>query len=285
MAKKKKKEKKTLIEKLALVPRRTWRYVFFAALAVMLIPILIDMVIPESRFDSTVVPEKDLIVIRDDADLLTDEEEQSLYERMIPVTKYGGAAFYTSDYVPGSTSDYARDRYRENFGKKSGTIFVIDMDNRYIYIFSDGRIYDTVTKAKAETITDNVYMYARRAEYFECAARAFDQIATILDGNRIPQPMKHISNALLSLAFSLITVFIVANARTRMKKDDEMQVYSDMVRRRFSVGSVTQSALIETKRSRHYEGSSGGGGGFSGGGSSGGGGGGGSSGGGGGHGF
>ena len=98
MAKKKKKEKKTLIEKLALVPRRTWRYVFFAALAVMLIPILLDMVIPESRFDSTVVPEKDLIVIRDDADLLTDEEEQSLYERMIPVTKYGGAAFYTSDF-------------------------------------------------------------------------------------------------------------------------------------------------------------------------------------------
>ena len=97
--------------------------------------------------------------------------------------------------------------------------------------------------------------------------------------------MKHISNALLSLAFSLLTVFIVANARTRMKKDDELQVYSDMVRRRFSVGSVTQSALIETKRSRHYEGSSGGGGGFSGGGSSGGGGGGGSSGGGGGHGF
>lgn len=285
MAKKKKKEKKTLIEKLALVPRKTWRYLFFAAVAVMLIPVLLDVVIPESRFDSSVVPEEDLIVIRDDADLLTDEEERSLYDHMIPITRYGGAAFYTSAYVPGSTPDYARDRYRENFGKQSGTIFVIDMDNRYIYIFSDGRIYDTVTKAKAETITDNVYLYARRAEYYECAARAFDQIATILDGNRIPQPMKHISNALLSLAFSLITVFIVANARTRMKKDDEMQVYNDMVRRRFSVGSVAESTLIETKRSRHYEGSSGGGGGFSGGGGGSSGGGGGSSGGGGGHGF
>lgn len=285
MAKKKKKDRKTFIDRLAGVSRRTWKYVLIAAAAVLILPILLDIIIPKSRFDSSVMSPEDLIVIRDEADLLSEEDEKILYEHMVPVTRYGGAAFYTTDSANSSTEDLARKRYRENFGTKSGTIFVIDMYNRYIYIFSDGRIYDTVTKAKAETITDNVYMYARHGEYRECAVRTFDQIAAILDGNQIPQPMKHISNALLSLAFSLTAVFIAANRRTRMQKEDEMTAYNSMVRRRFNVGSLTSSTLVETKRSRHYESSGGGsysgGGGFSGGG----GGGGGSSGGGGGHGF
>lgn len=282
---KKKEKKKSLIERLSLVNRKTWRIILIIAIAVMVIPILLDILLPETEYNSSVVSPEDLIVIRDNADLLTEEEEQKLYSRMLPITQYGGAAFFTnSDYVK-STEDYARARYRELFGKKSGTIFVIDMYNRYIYIFSDGKIYNTVTKAKAETITDNVYMYARRGEYYGCAARTFDQIAAILDGNQIPQPMKHISNALISIAFSLVAVFIAANRRTRMQKEDELQTYDEMVRRRFDMGPLVASTLIETKRTAHYESSSGGGGGGSSGGGGGGGGGGGSSGGGGGHGF
>ena len=282
---KKKEKKKSLIERLSQVNRKTWRIILIIAVAVMVIPILLDILLPEAEYNSSVVSPEDLIVIRDNADLLTEEEEQKLYSHMLPITQYGGAAFFTNnDYVK-STEDYARSRYRELFGKKSGTIFVIDMYNRYIYIFSDGKIYNTVTKAKAETITDNVYMYARREEYYGCAARTFDQIAAILDGNQIPQPMKHISNALLSIAFSLVAVFIAANRRTRMQKEDELQTYDEMVRRRFDMGPLAASTLIETKRTAHYEGSSGGGGGGSSGGGGGGGGGGGSSGGGGGHGF
>ena len=279
---KKKEKKKSLIERLSQVNRKTWRVILVIAIAVMVIPVILDILLPETGYDSSVVSPEDLIVIRDDADLLTEEEEKDLYSHMLPVTRYGGAAFVTNGGYTKDTADYARERYRELFGKKSGTIFVIDMYNRYIYIFSDGRIYDTVTKARAETITDNVYLYARREDYYGCAVRAFDQIAAILDGNQIPQPMKHISNALISVAFSLVAVFIAANQRNRMKKEDEVQTYEEMVRRRFDMGPLMASTLIETKRTAHYEGSSGGGG-YSGGG--GGGGGGGSSGGGGGHGF
>ena len=287
MAKKKEKKQKWT-EKLYDIAPGTWKKLVIAALAVMLIPIVIDLVMPETEFNSSVAAPEDLIVIMDSADLLTEEEEKELYSHMLPVTAYGGAAFYTNDSHVSSAQDFAREKYRENFGRKSGTIFVIDMYNRYLYIFSDGRIYDTVTKAKAETITDNVYLYARSGDYLECAEKTFDQIAAILDGNKIPQPMKHISNALLAMALSLVAVFIVTNAKTRMKKEDELQVYSEMVQRKFTLGSPLRTQLIESRKSRHVESSSYSGGGSSGGYSSGGGGGGGSggsSGGGGGHGF
>ena len=263
---KKKEQKQKWTEKLYDITPQTWKRLAVLALAVMIIPILIDILMPETEFNSSVAAPEDLIVIMDEADLLSEDEEKELYLHMLPVTAYGGAAFYTNDRPVSSTEEYAREKYRENYGKKSGTIFVIDMYNRYLYIFSDGRIYDTVTKAKAETITDNVYLSARSGDYLECAEKTFDQIAAILEGNRIPQPMKHISNALLATALSLVAVFIVTNARTRMKKEDELQVYSEMVRRKFSLGSPLRTQLIETRKTRHVESS-----GFSAGGSSGGG--------------
>ena len=96
--------------------------------------------------------------------------------------------------------------------------------------------------------------------------------------------MKHICNALISFAIGLLSVFIVANARTRMQSDNEVKVFNEMAKKGLTVGEPISSELISIKKTRHVEdsgGSSGGGGGSSGGG----GGGGGSSGGGGGHGF
>jgi len=280
--KKTRKKKTKLTDRIYDVKMSTWKAIAWLAAACMLLPVLFDVLIPETRYDSSVVDPQDLIVIRDDADLLTDGEEKQLYEHMLPITQYGGAAFYTTEGYVSSTESYARKCYRENFGTKSGTIFVIDMYNRYLYIFSDGRIYNTVTKAKAETITDNVYLSARAGNYYRCAEKTFDQIAAILDGNQIPQPMKHISNALLSLAFSLVIVFAIANAKNRMQKESELRVYDEMARKKFTVGAPVKKELVKTKRRIHVESSGGSSGGFS---SGGGGGGGGSSGGGGGHGF
>ena len=163
------------------------------------------------------------------------------------------------------------------------------MDNRQIYIQSGGRIYSTVTDAKAETITDNVYKLASRSKYYECASRVFDQIARILAGGLIPEPMKHLSNALLSIVLALLVVFIIANARTRIKNVTEAKVFDESAEKKFKLGEPKRLVVIRETKRRHTESSGGGGGGghYSGGGGgfSGGGGGGGFSSGGGGHGF
>ncbi|MBR5970894.1 MAG: TPM domain-containing protein, partial [Lachnospiraceae bacterium] len=160
-------------------------------------------------------PETGYAVYLDDVEGLVETEK--VLEAMIPVTAYGGAAFVSAS--PEQTSDvYAEQRYREFFGSGSGTLFLIDMNNRYLWIYSDGAVYEVVTGAYADTITDNVYRYATDGNYTACAVRAFEQIHTLLLGGRITQPMKHISNTLLALLTGLSLNFLLMVSVSQKEK-------------------------------------------------------------------
>lgn len=157
-------------------------------------------------------------ILEDDAGLLSEEELAQLSEEMQGITAYGNAAFKTLSYNYQSTSRFAEDYYHELFGQQSGTLFLIDMGNREIYIFSDGSVYRTITSSYADTITDNVYRYASGQNYYLCASRAFEQMSTLLAGRKIAQPMKYISNALLALILASLINYFVIRALSRGQK-------------------------------------------------------------------
>lgn len=219
------------------------------------------------------------VVMEDEADLLTGRERDELAAVMQDITAYGNAVFKTIEENGSSTESFAKNYYKSRFGAESGTVFLIDMDNRNIWIFSDGAIYKTVTTAYANTVTDNVYRYASRGDYYTCAAEAFGQIYALLEGNRIAQPMKYISNALLAVILALLINFGLVSYFARLKSPGEDEILKN-IEKRFS---YTKPVATYTHTSKIYDpvstdsgsgGSSGGGGGSSGGsGSSGGGGG------------
>lgn len=221
------------------------------------------------------------IVIEDDADLLSDEEELRLRDDMRPVTEYGAAAFISA-YVPSGmgTSEYAQQEYHSLFGTDSGILFLIDMENRNIWIYCDGEIYQTITMGRARTITDNVYRYASEGDYYTCASTAFAQALTLLQGGRISQPMRYISAALLSLIAAFFINYLLLRLTIR-RGISENRILEDA---RISYSFTNADFVFDTEESIYEPNSSGSGGG-GGGSSGGGGGGGGSSGGGGGHGF
>ena len=211
------------------------------------------------------------VIIDDEADLLTDEEEDNLGEKMMEVTAYGSAAFVTVDSNYTSAGSYAEDYYYDCFGYGSGTLFLIDMDNREIYIYSDGDVYKTITKSYANTITDNIYTYASDAEYFTCAYKAFEQVVTLLEGNRIAQPMKYISNAFLAVLLALLINYFVVMLTSAAKKPAEKELLEATKHR----CSLVNAEAIYTHTTKKYDppsSSSSGGGGRSGGGGGGGGG-------------
>ena len=210
-----------------------------------------------------------IAIVWDDAELLTDEEEERLLEVMNPITAYGHAVFSSDTNNGGErTSDLAESVLRSVCARfESGTIFEIDMDNRMLYIFSDGAIYDIVTKSYADTITDNVYRYATDGRYFDCASEAFRQILRLLEGQSISQPMKHINNALLALALGIFLNFFVLTVKT--KKNDRKAAQGAIVYQ----GRISNLKVVAGELKRVYapkkSGSSrggGGGGGRSGGG-------------------
>lgn len=164
------------------------------------------------------------VIIEDDADLLTENEEKQLEMDMRKLTEYGNILFKTINQNPnGSTSYYASAYYHQKCGTQSGTLFLIDMYNRKIYIFSDGSNYKTITKAKAETITDNIYTYASNKQYYECAKNAYSQMLLILEGKKIAEPMKYISNSLIAIMTALFINFIIfriASSNTAAKANE-----------------------------------------------------------------
>ena len=223
------------------------------------------------------------VVIEDEEDLLSESEEKNLKTKMQSITSFGNAAFVTvSQYS--ETDTYAKRKYRELFGTESGILFLIDMGRRNIWIFSDGAVYRVINKAYANTITDNVYRKASRGDYYGCAYDVFDQAQILLEGGRIAQPMKYISNALIASVAALLINFIVL---TLQRAKNPSTLSGEPAMASSASVKVLSSKMLKQKVSRHVESSSGGGGGFSGGGGGGGssGGGGGSSGGGGGHSF
>lgn len=211
-------------------------------------------------------------IIEDDANLLTQSEEESILDVMKPITEYGNVAFKSIDYNSSTTESYIKDFYRSKFGTSSGTVFLIDMDNRNIWIFSDGKIYRTITKSYANTITDNIYTYATKADYYTCARKAYQQIYDLLEGRRIAQPMKYISNALLALVFALLGNYIRLRIYTRKTKANTAQLVKKMDHH--VKYTYDKSILLHTRRiydppssdSGGGSDSSGGGGGSSGGG-------------------
>ena len=218
-------------------------------------------------------------VIEDEADLLTEEEEAALLQEMIPVTAFGHAAFRSVSQNTMAADAYAERFYHSTFGKDSGTLFLIDMDNRRLEFFSDGAAYRTITKSKARTIADNIYRDATGGRYYACASSAFRQVATLLQGGRISEPMRYIGNGFLALILALLMNFVLVNTVTKIRRissDELVQVAKSEITLDYAEGVYTG----ETQRYDPVE--RGGGGGSSGGG---GGGGSGSSGGGGGHSF
>lgn len=222
------------------------------------------------------------LIIEDDASLLTEEEEKKLYEEMKKTTQYGNVVFKTINKNPKySTSTYAEEFYHSKFGfGENGTLFLIDMHYREIYIFSDGSIYNTITKSKALSITDNTYSYASASKYFECAEEAFKEINTLLSGRKIAEPMRIITSFILSLVIAAIIGFLITIKKASLKIATNRDIVNNINKKIVIIGDITAEKTGQRKVYNPPSSSSSSGGGHS---SGGGGGGGHSSGGGGGH--
>lgn len=204
------------------------------------------------------------VVIKDDADVLTESQEAQLTETMQETARYCNVFCETSDFIFGSSADYAESAYKRELDTRDGVMFLIDMRNRQIYIYSYGEPYRIITKTNAYTITDNVYEYASEEKYFECANEAFRQINTLLVGEEISRPMKHISNILLAIIFSILLNYLL------LKKTSKVH---DMGSKNLLIGTKVSynmnqkyDMLTETRSTRSGSGGHGGigGGGFGG---------------------
>ncbi|MBQ3284796.1 MAG: TPM domain-containing protein [Ruminococcus sp.] len=145
-------------------------------------------------------------LILDDSNLLTAEEESALVQKMIPITDYGHIVFWSTSEYTFDEIEQAKNKRYNLYGNDSSGIFAVNMKARKVTFQSDGAIYSMVSSSLARSITDNVSHYASTGDYYQCAAEAYDQILTVLQGNRIAEPMKYISFIVIGLMLSFVIV-------------------------------------------------------------------------------
>lgn len=215
-------------------------------------------------------------ILHDNADLLTDEQEAALIKDMAPIMEYGGVAFVTnSDSYSGEASDFAKKLCNQYFNGDSGTVLLIDMYNRRIEIYSTGFIYSAITKARANGIADNVYLYATLEEYYECAQKTYEQMLQVLEGGRISVPMRYVSNLLVAacLVFGFMFLFLYigrVNMNIALKRnlvqqdhnffdDEELDILLDKKSANASHVKISDTTLVKETKKMHFEASSSGG--------------------------
>lgn len=206
--------------------------------------------------------------IDDGADLFDEAEEDSIYDKLFELSDIGNIGVVTLDSNPyGNISTYTYEYNKEYFAYQDTAIFFIDMDTRQISVSGNGALEGRL-KPYYTSITDNVYTYAMNADYAGCALAALDQIGAILSGGRIAQPMKYLSNALLSIIIALVLSYFIARNASRTAKASNKEVRSGL----FSKFNFNNPVAKHVSTTREYSprsessGSSGGGGGSSGGG-------------------
>ncbi len=203
--------------------------------------------------------------IADNAELFDDIG--AVLDSMKPITEYTNVLLCTVEDNDTSAARLAERLAESRFRTDEGVVFLIDMDNRELYIYAHNEAYDVITSKVAYTITDNVYRHASNEEYDKCVIKAFEQIYRVFKGERIPESMRYIGNAFLAimLGISACTMFACYSSRVKVKAGSDILVKTTC--------DNPNSILINVTRTRHSSSSGGGGGGGGGGGSSGGGGG------------
>jgi uncharacterized membrane protein YgcG len=168
------------------------------------------------------------ILVMDDANILTSDEEKQLVQDIIPVTVYGNAAVWTTEEYTDNELEQARLKRKELFVFDSACIFVINMNKnvRKLTIQSYGTINEFVTDSFARSITDNVKGYATSGDYYVCCKTAFSQILAVCENRHISEPLKISGYFVISLMAGLIISISLAFSK-RQNALVEYNIYED----------------------------------------------------------
>lgn len=122
------------------------------------------------------------VTIDDSASLFTEEETEFINSYAIEFASennYSVAVVTTDDAMGKSAMEYADDYYDslifENGWSEDGICFLIDMDNREIYVSCAGLCIDEYSDYELNSIVDSGYDCIVNEEYFKCIIAMIDE--------------------------------------------------------------------------------------------------------------
>ena len=151
-------------------------------------------------------------IIVDDADLLDPAGEKEILEEMKNLTEFANIAIYTTKSKSGTKNELekAKEKRIELFGKENSAVLIIDMHLRKIGIHRNGNMEEYFSNTTVNNITNNVAGMAHKGNYSGCCRSAIHQMLSVIQGEKVPEPMRHIGNLCISVALGILASFGIA---------------------------------------------------------------------------
>lgn len=218
--------------------------------------------------------------IYDFADLLTDTEEETLFELAtdyIEKANIDMVIVTINNNNKKSEVEYADDFLDYNdFGlnqSRDAVLFLIDMDNRQIYISTMGQAIKIYSDARIDKVIDAGYTQLKAAQYFDCLSNMISQAKiyaengapkgsdVYIDENgqahyRIPFLPIILGSAVLSL---IITLILYYKSKSVIKAENTASYYLDKKNSHLNMNSKFKRTYTSKVPRSTSSGSSGGG--------------------------
>lgn len=203
--------------------------------------------------------------IYDFAELLTEEEEKQLYDKVkefIANTNLDLAIVTINSNVKDSTQEYADDFYDYNDFSIDGLAFVIDMQNRIFYISTAGKAMLYYDDYRIEYILSALDQEMYNHEYFNACNTLISQLTEYYDsgfsdnadkyvivGTQIYRKTPYLLLSIIAVVSATIGTLILALRNKKVKLASNSNDYFD--NKAFEITKDTEE-LISSNTSRIY---------------------------------
>jgi len=126
--------------------------------------------------------------VYDEADLFSEEERAELNDKALALsdqTEMDIIIVTTNDSQGKPSSDYALDFYEQHGfgyqGSLDGVLYLLNMDEREVYIFTRDKGTDYIDDRRVEALLDLVYPSLGDENYFESVQLFLDEVEAIMD--------------------------------------------------------------------------------------------------------
>lgn len=92
-----------------------------------------------------------------------------------------------------------------------------------------------------------MYTYASDADYYICAMKVYEQEYTLLQGRKIAQPMKYISNALLAVVIAVVINYIIVRVYSSKRKASTKSLMNGL----FEYRAFNNCNVVFTHQTKH----------------------------------
>lgn len=167
------------------------------------------------------------VVIQDNAELLSDEEEAKLAEEMQRFTENGHVMFYTSIYDMNPDSEgYSNQFYDAEFNGEPGMALVIDLGEGNSYLFKRKGVLNRINEVTI--LQRGIYGVATpvNGSCYNYASGVFQQMETKHKEKEAMHPLKKASNLVLAFIFSILINYLIMRKTSSVKGVRMEQLYA-----------------------------------------------------------